>query len=112
MVTEALVHNETFPGYGGGKPVADAAVIVEREGDKRCTFHIDHELTVAMALLSRAEATLDDDDDRPPVPELDWTRAPYANGYFRINGRPVFAGGFNFFGVNGPAGDALLQKTK
>lgn len=112
VMTEALVHNETHPGYLSGKPVEDAAAIRESEGGKRYTCHIDRELTGAMTLLSRAEATLTEDQDWPDIPDLDWCRVVYEDGYFRVDGRPVFAAGFNFFGVGGPEYEPFLQTMR
>lgn len=108
-VTEALIHNEICPGKLGGKPVKDAAAIRERISDERFAFHIDHELTGAMALLARAKAALAGDRDWPAGRELDWSRLAYEEGYFRIDGRPAFTGGFNFFGKSGQDNDAFMQ---
>jgi len=85
-ISGALIHNEIFPGKLGGKPVDDAAAISARISGERFAFHIDHELTGAMALLARAKSTSAGDFDGPGVPQPDWTRLVFEDGYFRIGG--------------------------
>lgn len=112
VVTEALVHNETFPGYLGGSPVENAAEIVAREGEPRFNAHLERELSGAMALLARAKGSLAGDRDRPEGRELDWSRLVYEDGYFRIDGRPAFTAGFNFFGQGREDAYSFMQTMR
>jgi len=65
------------------------------EHQRRYRFHIDHELTGSMEILDQALARLAADKKWPEVKQIDWGKAKYQDHFFRVDGEPVFFGGFN-----------------
>ena len=65
------------------------------EQQRRYRFHINHELKGSMDILDQALARLDADKKWPEVKDIDWRKAKYQDNFFRVDGEPVFFGGFN-----------------
>jgi hypothetical protein len=86
ITKEALAGNIRFQNWGPKNPT---------DPQKRYRNHLNRELSGAMALLAQAEQRLQADGPWPEPPERDWQQMALQDGYFRIDGRPVFPGGFN-----------------
>ncbi len=65
------------------------------ERERRYQNHIDFELKSSMEILDQALTRLKKDADWPVVQDIQWNHMKFENGYFRVNGHPVFSGGFN-----------------
>lgn len=65
------------------------------EHQRRYRFHINHELTGSMEILDQAMTRLESDKKWPQVKLVDWTKVKYQDNFFRVDGEPVFFGGFN-----------------
>ena len=65
------------------------------EHQRRYRFHIDHELKGSMEILDQARKRLAADKKWPALKQIDWTKVEYQDNFFRVDGEPVFFGGFN-----------------
>ena len=96
IMKEALVGNETRAVIGAfSRAVKTDANIDSLELERRYQHHIDYELTSSMEILDQALIRLKKDVDWPVAKDIQWNQMKFENGYFRINDRPVFSGGFN-----------------
>lgn len=85
LMTEALGNSEFF------KKIE----LDQTECQRRYRAHINRELTGSMEILDQALGRIGSDKKWPEVKELQWDKAKYQDGFFRVDGEPVFFGGFN-----------------
>lgn len=85
LMTEALGSSEFFK-----KITLDQA-----ECERRYRAHINRELTGSMEILDQALGRIGSKKKWPQVRDIEWDKAVYQNNFFRVDGEPVFFGGFN-----------------
>ncbi|PQJ27242.1 beta-galactosidase [Rubritalea profundi] len=67
----------------------------EAECLRRYRAHINRELTGSIEILDQALGRIGSKKKWPEVKEIEWDKAVYQDNFFRVNGEPVFFGGFN-----------------
>jgi len=96
ITKDALMGNEAIVVRGASaRTVKTGANIDSLEREKRYHRLIDFELTSSMEILNQTLTRLQKDADWPVTKDIQWNQMQLDNGYFRINERPVFSGGFN-----------------
>ena len=85
LMAEALGSSEFFEGIEHD----------QSECLRRYRFHLDHELTGSMKVLNQAFERIASDKKWPEIREPRWDEAEFEDGFFRVDGEPVFFGGFN-----------------
>lgn len=95
IMKDALMGNKAIIVGTKSRAVETGANIDSLERERRYQHHIDSELTSSMEILAQALSRLKKDADWPVEKDIVWNQMKFENGYFRINGRPVFSGGFN-----------------
>ena len=86
MMTDALASDGKF------RKILNVS---ESERQRRYRFQVDHELAGSMQILDQAMARLSAGGEGVAVPTIRWDRMKYDDGFFRVDGRPVFPAGFN-----------------
>jgi hypothetical protein len=95
IMKDVLIGNETYGDTKFSKAVKKDVGVDLSERERRFQFHIEHELNSSMDILEQALARLEQDAEWPEVKNINWEQVVFSNGYFRLNGQPVFSGGFN-----------------
>ncbi|BAX78808.1 hypothetical protein ALGA_0414 [Labilibaculum antarcticum] len=97
ITKDALMGNEAIVISVGASSLAvkTGANIDSLEREKRYHHLINFELTSSMEILDQALIRLKKDAVWPDQEDIQWDQMKFENGYFRINDRPVFSGGFN-----------------
>lgn len=95
IMKDALVGNKSIVVGTKSRAIETGANIDSLEHEKRYQHHIDSELTGSMEILDQALARLKKGVDWPDEKDIEWSQMKFEEGYFRINDRPVFSGGFN-----------------
>lgn len=95
IMKDALVGNKSIVVGTKSRAIETGANIDSLEYEKRYQHHIDYELTGCMEILDQALARLKKGADWPDEKDIEWSQMKFEDGYFRINDRPVFSGGFN-----------------
>lgn len=86
ITKEALSRNDLWPGQ---------EKLSTEQRDQRYHEHINRELTGAMLLLDQAMQGLNKNAVVSPEKPIRWNEMVFKDGYFRVDGRVVFPGGFN-----------------
>lgn len=95
IMKDALVGNEVLADTRHGSLVKTQIELDKLERERRYQFHVDYELSSCMEILNQALTRLDTEKNIPIVSDIKWDKVVFENGYFRIDERPVFSGGFN-----------------
>lgn len=85
IMKEALIYDKRFRNEEGAGP---------EEADRRYQEHLERELSGVRTLLNRAVERLEENRAWPDSPEISWEQMTFDDGYFRIEGEPVFTAGF------------------
>jgi len=89
IMKEALAANSRYAGQ---------EKLNAEQREQRYHDHLEYERTSAMRLLDQALRRLETDDKRPATDTIPWEKMVYQDGCFRVDGRPVYPGGFNMLG--------------
>lgn len=95
ITKDALMGSEVLAVVGDFSHAVKKANVDSLERERRYQHHIDFEMISSMEILDQALLRLKKDADWPIEEDIQWSQMKFENGYFRINGRPVFSGGFN-----------------
>ena len=96
ITKDALMGNQTIVVRGASSTAVNTGVKIDSfERDRRYQHHINAELTGSMQVLDQALARLEKRGNWPVTRDINWSQMKFKDGYFRINERPVFSGGFN-----------------
>ncbi|MBT3201305.1 MAG: hypothetical protein HN350_15500 [Phycisphaerales bacterium] len=90
-----LEHPELMKEALGSSEFFKKIELDQHECEKRYRFHIDHELTSSMEILDQAAERIASGKKWPAPRDIQWGKTKYQDGFFRVDGEPVFLGGFN-----------------